>query len=202
MAIGKTIWTLTPEAFEQLLLRFDADRELAGRRYRTAHRKLLEFFEARGSHTPEDHADETLNRVARKISEGEVIENIDKYCYGVAKFLWMEASRNLRKEPVALDDLNLPISSNSDDEAEMEQRLEAERRIDCFEKCLHRLPPETRAFMVDYYREENGVKIEQRKQQAERLKTTLNALRLRASRVRRELGECIKSCLSDFNSDR
>jgi len=40
------------------------------------------------------------------------------------------------------------------------------------------------------------LKIEQRKKQAARFNTTLNALRLRASRLRRELGVCINSCLS------
>ena len=58
------------------------------------------------------------------------------------------------------------------------------------------MPAETREFIIDYYREENGLKIECRKAQAARLKTTLNALRLRASRLRRELGACIESCLS------
>ena len=36
----------------------------------------------------------------------------------------------------------------------------------------------------------------QRKLQAARLNTTLNALRLRASRLRRELGKCTDGCLA------
>ena len=194
MALGKTVWTLTPEAFERLLSSFDADRERAGQKYENTRRKLLEFFEARGSRTPDEHADETLNRVARKIVEGEVIENLNNYCYGVARFLWMEASRGRSKEPVALDD---DYAISGADEEEREQlRQTRERRIECFEECLRKLPDETRTFIVEYYREENGLKIQQRKQQAARLKTTLNALRLRASRLRRELGACINSCLA------
>ena len=200
MAVEKIIWTLTPEAFERLLSRFDSDREIAGQKYENARRKLLEFFAARGSHTPDQHADETLNRVARRIAEGEEIENLDKYCYGVAKFLWMEASRRQAKEPVALDDdFVLPATTDTDDEIRL--RIERERRIECFEKCLRKLPADSRNFIVEYYREEKDLKIEQRKRQAERLKTTLNALRLRASRLRRELGECIKSCLSQTGGD-
>ena len=200
MAVEKTIWTLTPESFERLLSRFDSDRELAGQKYEKTRRKLLEFFEARGSHTPDEHADETLNRVARKLLEGEEIENLDKYCYGVAKLLWLEASRKRGKEPVTLDnDFALPITNGTDDEIRLS--IERERRIECFEKCLRKLPSDTQAFIVEYYREEKGLKIEQRKQQAEQLNTTLNALRLRASRLRRELGECIKSCLSQTGGD-
>ncbi len=197
MALGKTVWTLTPEAFERLLSSFDSDRELAGRKYENTRRKLLEFFEARGSHTPDEHADETLNRVARKIVEGERIENLNSYCYGVAKFLWMEAARRRAKEPIALDETYAPSGiSGADEEAEEQLRQKRERRLECFDECLQKLPDETRVFIVEYYREENGLKIEQRKQQAARLNTTLNALRLRASRLRRELGACIKSCLS------
>lgn len=203
MALSKTVWTLTPEAFERLLSRFDSDRERAGQKYENTRRKLLEFFEARGSHTPDEHADETLNRVARRIDEGEAIENLDKYCYGVAKFLWMEAARRRDKEPVALDDDFAPsVMTGMDDEERERLRLESERRIECFEQCLRKLPGETQEFIIEYYREEKGLKIEHRKQQAARLKTTLNALRLRASRLRRELGACIKSCVdrkSDFS---
>ena len=202
MALVKTVWTLTPEAFERLLSSFDSDRELAGRKYENTRRKLSEFFEARGSHTPEEHADETLNRVARKIVEGEAIENLNGYCHGVAKFLWLEAARGRAKEPIALDENYAPSGiCGADGEAEEHLRRKRERRLECFEECLHKLPDETRVFIVEYYREENGLKIEQRKQQAALMNTTLNALRLRASRLRRELGACIDACLSRRGDD-
>jgi DNA-directed RNA polymerase specialized sigma24 family protein len=199
MALGRIVWKLTPDAFDRLLSSFDAgDRERAGQKYEILRRKLLEFFAARGSRAPDEHADETLNRVARKIAEGEAIENINKYCYGVARLLWMEVSRRRGKEPVAFDDEHsASIKYDADDEQARERQREAsERQLECFEECLSKLPPETRTFIVEYYREENGLKIEHRKAQAAHLGTTLNALRLRASRLRRELGTCINSCLS------
>lgn len=192
MALSKTVWTLTPEAFERLLLSLDSDRERAGQKYEILRRKLSEFFEARGSYAPDEHADETLNRAARKISEGEQVENLNNYCYGIARFLWLEISRGRAKEAVLLDE----DYAASDEQEQEESRQEREQRLECFEKCLRKLPDETRLFIVEYYREENGLKIEGRKQIATRLKTTLNALRLRASRLRRELGACINSCLS------
>jgi DNA-directed RNA polymerase specialized sigma24 family protein len=109
----------------------------------------------------------------------------------------MEAARRRAKEPIALDETYAPSGvSGADVEAEEQLRQKRERRLECFDECLRKLPNETRVFIVEYYREENGLKIEQRKQQAARLKTTLNALRLRASRLRRELGACINVCLS------
>jgi DNA-directed RNA polymerase specialized sigma24 family protein len=196
MAIAKSVWTLTPEAFERLLSALDADREHAGVKYEKTRRKLLEFFEARGSHTPEEHADETLNRVARRMLEGEVVEYLDRYSYGVARLLWLETLRSRDRQSITLDE-NRAIAELSPSEHEQTQlQQEKERKIECFEECLHRFPDETRLFILEYYREEKGLKIEQRKQQAARLNTTLNALRLRASRLRRELGVCIRSCVA------
>lgn len=200
MAIAKSVWTLTPEAFERLLSALDADREHAGVKYERIRCKLLEFFEARGSHTPEEHADETLNRVARRMLEGEAVEFPDRYSYGVARLLWLEASRARHREPITLDE-NLARAelSSPHQQQEAQLRLEQERRLECFEECLRRFPDETRLFILEYYREEKGLKIEQRKRQAARLNTTLNALRLRASRLRRELGACVHACLARTN---
>lgn len=195
MAFGKTVWTLTPEAFDSLLYSLDPDREQAGRIYENTRRKLLEFFEARGSHTPDEHADETFDRVTRKIAEGEKIEDLGRYCYGVARFVLKEAFRKRLKEPVELDE-NARFPTVNGDGLLEEQRETVERRLDCLEECLDKLADETRGFIIEYYREENGLKIEQRKLQATRLNTTLNALRLRASRLRRELGKCTDGCLA------
>jgi DNA-directed RNA polymerase specialized sigma24 family protein len=196
MAIRGITWAVTPEAFESLLYSFHSDRDQAGRAYENLRRKLLEFFEARGSHTPDEHADETFDRVMRRITEGEKVENPAAYCYGVAKFVWKEATRQLAKEPVELDENVLsPLAANGHDpELELAREM-VERRLDCLEKCLDHLADETREFIVEYYKEENGIKIEQRKLLAERLNTTLNALRLRASRLRRELGKCTEKCV-------
>lgn len=200
MAIAKSVWTLTPEAFDRLLSALDPDREHAGEKYERVRCKLLEFFEARGSHTPEDHADETLNRIARRMLEGEVVEYLDRYSYGVARLLWLEASRVRHREPITLDENQAHAELTSPDQQQQAQlRLEQERRVECFEECLRRFPDETRLFIIEYYREEKGLKIERRKQQAVRLNTTLNALRLRASRLRRELGACIHACLGRSN---
>ena len=196
MTTRDVTWTVTPEAFDSLLFSLDSDRENAGRAYENLRRKLLEFFEARGSCFPDEHTDETFDRVMRRIAEGEKVENPAGYCYGVAKFVWMEASRKLAKAPVELDENSLfPASLEVAPEPETSRDV-LERRLECLETCLQSLAEETRTFIFDYYREENGVKIEQRKILAARLNTTLNALRLRASRLRRELASCTEACVS------
>ena len=60
---------LTKEALDGLLECLSADRELAAEAYEEIRRKLITFFEFRGCLTPQDQADETIHRVARRIQE-------------------------------------------------------------------------------------------------------------------------------------
>jgi DNA-directed RNA polymerase specialized sigma24 family protein len=178
-----------------LLYSLHPDRDHAGRLYENIRRKLLEFFEARGSAVPDEHADETFDRVMRRMTEGEKVKNPTNYCYGVAKFVWIEASRALAKGPVELHE-NAVIRDREDDDYLRRYRDAVDRRLDCLDNCLDHLADATRHFIIEYYREEKGPKIEQRKLLADRLDTTINALRLRASRLRRELAKCTDKCLN------
>ena len=103
-------WELTGEAFERLLRLLDSDRERAGEKYELARRRLIAFFEARGAESPADHADETLNRAARKVAEGERVEDINKYLYGVARLLLLELGRAREKGPLPLDTFTMPAA--------------------------------------------------------------------------------------------
>ena len=192
----KSVWVLTGEAFEGLLRSLDADRERAGEKYEQTRRKLIEFFEARGCHAPVEHADETINRVARKIYEGEEIQDVARYFYGVARLLWMELLRERAKNPVPLDAVAPPSTRSTKETEEIEEeRAERERRVGCFETCLEQFTPDNRTFIIAYYREEKGAKIESRKAQADALGVSLNALRLRACRIKSILEKCVKQCV-------
>lgn len=195
LAARKKDSTLTQEAFEGLLASLDADREQAGLKYEKLRRKLIEFFEARGSRWPTDHADETINRVGRKVAEGEIVQDLNRYSYGVARLLFLESLRARETEPIT-DDLAHVSLTPADDEENERLRQEQEGRLECLEDCLNKLPAANRDCIIEYYREENGIKIEQRKRQAEALNMSLNALRLRASRIRAELGNCVNGCLA------
>jgi DNA-directed RNA polymerase specialized sigma24 family protein len=194
----KSAWELTGAAFERLLGLLDADRERAGEKYELVRRKLIVFFEARGSESPADHADETINRAARKLIEGEQIEDINRYLYGVARLLLLELGRAREKGPLPLDSVAPPGALPEAEREELErERAERERRFECFESCLGKLPPESRSFIVSYYQEEKGEKIRGRKRQAGDLGVSLNALRLRASRIRSALERCMSECTGD-----
>ena len=168
---------------------FSPDREDAGMQYELTRRKLVRFFEWRGIEAADDHADETINRVARRIDEGQTIENLRSYFYGVARIISLEALKERERAPVALDDAPQSLQQR------VTEDVEPEARLMCLDRCLESLPVDHQQLIVDYYQEEKRAKIELRQELADRLRIPLNALRIRAHRIRMRLERCITNCL-------
>jgi RNA polymerase sigma factor (sigma-70 family) len=185
----KTRWSLTPAAFEKLLNAFSADRDEAGVLYELMRRKLVRFFEWRKIEPAEDYADETINRVARRIESGEVIENLNGYFFGVARMVYLEALKDPGRVVVSIDDEPHVRDKKAP------QTTQSEPRVLCFDQCLDSLPPENRTLIVGYYQEERRAKIELRQELADSLQIPLNALRIRAHRIRVRLEQCITQCM-------
>ena len=186
----KQKWSLTPDAFEKLLNSFSPDRDEAGAQYEIIRRKLVRFFEWRAIDSPTDYADETINRVARRIAEGQIVDNLRSYFYGVARLVCMEAKKHPNLAEVPIDDAP-PIL-----ETKRLEDPEAEARIQCFDHCLDSLPSKNRNLIVNYYREERHAKIQLREELAHSLQIPLNALRIRAHRIRVSLEQCITQCMN------
>jgi hypothetical protein len=85
---------LTPEGFDMLLARLDANRDEAGRKYVELLRKLARFLGYWGCSAPPDQADDALARTAAKIQAGEPIENLQRYTLGVAHLVYKESVRD------------------------------------------------------------------------------------------------------------
>ena len=78
--------------------RWDRIAILAADRYLEIRRNLVRLFEWRGCSTPDEYADETINRCAKKIGEGEEIRDLATYCVGVARMLLREMRRERARE--------------------------------------------------------------------------------------------------------
>ena len=180
-------WTLTEEAFAKFLAKLDPDKERAGERYEALRLTLVKFFDWRGAHFPEECADETFNRVAKKIDSGEAVRDIVAYCNGVARMVFLESTRSPEQRKVSLDTLATPLTATAAPDAIDPQR-------DCFEHCLGSLPEESRRLILEYYESERRGKIDNRLALAEKLGIPLNALRNRAQRVRAKLEQCVNQC--------
>jgi RNA polymerase sigma factor (sigma-70 family) len=182
---------LTAKTFTKLLDHLDADRERAGQKYEDLRRTLIRFFEWRGAPFPDDHTDETFNRVARRLDEGVEIKNIGGYCYEVARLVCLETFRRHNGKQAPLDAINFELMAAD----RAGESAEKERRLACLEDCLHGLPADSRALIVEYYQDEKRGRIDRRKALADRLGLPRDALANRAQRVRDKLEQCVVGCL-------
>jgi len=183
---------LTREGFDALLSQLHPDRDRAGVLYETTRRKLVRLFEWRGCDRPEDLADETINRVARRMAEGIELKSADSYGYfcGVAHLVYKETLRRSSREFRALEsgDWPPPIYAPEEDEEP------ADRRLDCLQQCLGKIPQDKRDLLLRYHQGDNN--IHNRKALARDLGIPLNALRIRVHRERRKLEDCVHGCLN------
>jgi DNA-directed RNA polymerase specialized sigma24 family protein len=194
----KKDWVLTPEAFEKLLACLDGDRSRAAERYENIRRKLVSFFRWRDCSRPEDFADRTIDRVARRIAEGTDLQGKDPYVYfhGVALNVLREHWRSPEPKFEVLEEgsPSQPIShtpAQSQDTGEWEDGP----RLDCLDRCLRDLSEESRNLLVQYHQKERRAKIDARREIAEKLRIPLNALRIRVHRLRAALRACVAECV-------
>ena len=180
-------WVLTGAAFARLLSCLDQDTERAGEQYEAIRRKLIKTFDWRGASFPEECADETLNRVIRKLESGDTIRDIPTYCYGMARLVFLETLKKPDSRRVSLDELNSVVAPSLQEEDSGEQ--------ECFEQCLGELPIESRQLILQYYQDERREKINNRQAIADRLGIPLNALRSRVQRIKDKLEQCVAGCL-------
>jgi RNA polymerase sigma factor (sigma-70 family) len=173
---------LTQEVFDHLLAWLNPEREQAGRKYEEIRRRLIKVFTCRGCLTPEDLADDTINRVARKVPEiaPSYVGDPAIYFLGVAHNVCLE---HFRRRPE-------PEPPPQPDESERKEQMD-----ECLEHCMQRLTPKSRELILAYYREEKHSKIDHRKELAQQLGIALNALRIQACRIRASLQQCVFECL-------
>lgn len=179
-------WTLSQSSFDRFLADLDSDRERAGQKYEALRNRLVKFFEWRACQFPDDLADETIDRVARKIDLGERINDHVNYTYGVARLLYLESVKKQAKQQAVI--INLPVKNDF---------CEEDSQLNCLEACLQKLSENSRTMILHYYHDDKQAKIDYRKKLAEKLDISLNALRIKTLRVRAKLEECVFKCLNN-----
>jgi DNA-directed RNA polymerase specialized sigma24 family protein len=184
-------WTLTQDALDKLLATLGDDRDAAGARYLEIRRHLVRLFEWRGCSTPDEYADETINRCARKLSEGEEIRDVATYCIGIARMVVREMLRDRSLQTRPLEDAPEPRVPPAPLE------MDTDGRAECLRSCLERLSPETRNLILHYYQGDKGDKIRTRKGLIDTLGIPASTLRMRALRVRERLQSCSSDCMKE-----
>jgi len=186
---------LTRDGFERLLARLHPEREQAGETYERLRARLLKFFECRGCAAAEQAADETVNRVARRLEGGEVIraEDASPYFLGVARNVLREYWARPESGWRALEDVPaMDLAVRDEAPADDDDRLWA-----CFERCLGGLDGGQRELVLEYYEWGRRQRIGSRKDLCRRLGLSLNAVRIRAHRIRASLERCVSGCVGE-----
>jgi DNA-directed RNA polymerase specialized sigma24 family protein len=188
-------WRPSQESLDRLLAALAPDRERAGQKYQQIRASLERFFRWRGVAAYEDLADDTIDRVMKRLAEGEQIRAGDPalYFYGVARNVlrehWVEAAR------LAAMTGQLKVEPGHDPGQAETETLDAERRHTCLDRCLETLLPETRSLLLRYHRDDQDGNSQNRRALANELAIGLNALRIRVHRIRTRLEACVRGCL-------
>ncbi|HEX8564466.1 MAG TPA: hypothetical protein VF648_02270 [Pyrinomonadaceae bacterium] len=185
---------LSSNAFNLILAKLDADSNKAADKYVTLHLQLVKFFENQDrGRWQADHiklAEETLDRVAKKFEEDVVIEkSFQSYVLGVARYVWLEYIRvNPFPSSDPMPDIEAPKS---------ESEFDPDLRLACLRSCLAEIPKDEdeRKLILDYYRSDGEKLKERRKSLAVSLGINTNALKVRMTRLREKLKNCIGKCL-------
>ena len=181
MTPARKLQVLRQEDFDRLLLWLDPDPERAGIIYEKIRWRMIAILASRGCRLAEELADETIDRVARRVADIQA-----KYV-GERAIYFLGVMNNVHheylKQPVPR---LIEVGDDSD---------ERERTHLCLDNCLERLAPHSRQIIERYYAETKRGKIDLRKRIAREFGVSLNTLRLRALRIRAKLQACIKQCM-------
>jgi len=186
---------ITQSEFDQLLEWLSSDREDAARAYERIRSGLIRFFRFRGCGEAESLADETINRITRKLSKLVLNDGIQTstYFYSFASKIVLEEKRRNRKITTldSIDRTLFDMSPNSYDESREIQHT-------CLDSCMASLPAAERGLLISYYSKEKTAKIEVRKTLADDMNLTVAALHTKVHRMRLNMRECISKCLGNL----
>jgi DNA-directed RNA polymerase specialized sigma24 family protein len=196
-AMARAERILTQHAFDRLLEWLDDGKDSRGQTYLDMRKRLAGYFDRRNRPFPDDLADETLNRIAWTLDEDGSISVTPpaRYCYVVARFVLFEDVRRREHANVSLNGpRRLETPAPGPPHPDADEAPARDRQFDCLDRCVQTLTAAQQTLILDYYRDERRAKIDRRRALAERLGITVNALAVRACRIRDTLEACVEDC--------
>lgn len=174
--------TLEQADFDRLLAWLDPNPERAGEMYESIRWRLVAVLAARGCRIPEELADETIDRVARRVAD------IRETYVGNRAIYFLGVMNNVHHEYLKRPPLPHLVPTNDNPEVKEQTFL-------CLDSCLAKLAPHAREIIEQYYAENKRARINLRKRIAARFGMKQSNLRLRALRIRAKLQTCIQQCV-------
>jgi len=189
-------WTPGEGAFKRFLFWLDQGTDTDGQSYLDMRDRLVTYFDRKNCSSPDELADETLNRVTRRLEEeGEIdSEAPAKYCYTVARYVFLESLRSGRDKHVSIDEASEQgkrelAAAEVDGDKEIKEKM-----LNCLDHCTSKLDGPSRDIIIRYYHGKEREKIDNRRAMAESLGISVNALSIRACRIRDKLEACVGNC--------
>jgi DNA-directed RNA polymerase specialized sigma24 family protein len=171
--------------FDRLLAWLNPDPEMAGLRYEEIRARLIKILVRKGCYEAELVADESFDRVTKRLPEiqnGYVGDPALYFC-GVARLVfkeWIKRKRNLPVPP--------PVPAPDPPDV-------IETRHRCLDECLDQLSHADYKIIVRYFRDAGRAKIDTHNAMAKELGISISALRTRACRVKKVVYECMIKCI-------
>jgi len=174
---------ITPESFASLLTAL-GDTPQVGTHYEQLRSKLIFFFSRNLLQFPEDLADEVLDRLAHRLSQGIEIASVEAFALGIARHVAQEQN-NRRNQPQGVDNAffdNVPAHSATPSNEEEIVRME---------RCLRKLASSEARLLRGYYLSIANDAIQARKNLAKNLGVSAITLRQRVFLARQKLRTCM-----------
>ena len=181
-------WELNQDSFEALLRTLHSDPAQAGREYERLRRRLIQFFIIHGVPGCEAATDEALNRLAKRIGEGQEIKNIEQYTAGIGRMLVLEERQRARRELESVRELRLPPP----------QVGGSNEMLEALEACLTEVPEAGQRLLQRYYSQECRARAAEREKMAIEMGISVNSLRNRALRLREKLQLCVQKRIGNL----
>jgi DNA-directed RNA polymerase specialized sigma24 family protein len=183
---------MSPPVFESFLRALSPDPDEAARRYTRLQKKLAGFLSLRGVSDTAEAAAETLDRAAYKIYEGAQVPEVDRFCLGVARNVAREKLRGEQREQSAFIRFIESLPDPSDEEVERIRRI--------LKPCFEQLSDKDQRMLLAYCEVARGrARAEHRRRVASEMEMTVLALRMRVTRLRGTLDDCVRLRASGGN---
>lgn len=159
---------------------------MAGQKYEEVRQHLVRFFTCWGCSEPEDLADHTIDRLVPWMemrnweSSGEPI----RLFYGFARNMRHEERRKPQVEPLSAHMPEMPAITE-----------DKEHDFACLEACISALSADEGNLIRHYYEYDPQEKVKKHQALAKRLGIGINALRIRAWKIRSTLRGCVDKCI-------
>ena len=156
----------------------------AGIEYAGLHRLVTAFFVGRKCGIDSEAlADVTLNRLAKRVNQGESVRNFTSYSLNIAHKVYKEHCRDREKLRAALRELKYLTRNVVEPEEEVNVRRE------CQKTCVKTLSASEHRLMVDYY-----LTGKDRSVLAAEFGIPLATLRTKIHRLNLRLAKCAEDC--------